>query len=252
MPIQSYHAKVNFPFVGEAPFYGVEIELEGFNADNFYAVEKELEEFCIFKSDASLGRHKLGQGAEVVSGPMSFATHNYIWDNYFSKTKDYGLLASPRTGMHVHVSRPSEEECEKIWKLMNHDDFNWMIEQVAGRKPNKFSARYGFNSEDQGDLYWRTYGNTRGRINLRNSATIEFRLFNSTLNREVFLARLGFVKCVCEFVKDSKNANDFLEFVEFARNNGSPDFVKNARLNDAVEVYNADHGVETPNSGLDW
>ena len=164
------------------------------------------------KSDGSLS----DVGVEVVSHPFSWnfwKTYGQnIYDTLFNTllASGYASSESSETGMHIHISKDSVSKSQLLkllWFMYESPKFMELIAQrtssyarmdyrsLIGYQPefiHKFKTRLKYlssiakyKSSDNQDRY--------SMINLQNSRTIEFRMFNGTLNIQTLSKAIEFI-----------------------------------------------------------
>jgi len=203
-------------FIGDGPLYlGVELEVEcPYDDDIAEAAEdtqNKLGYTFLLKEDGSIT-----DGFEIVSAPADLANHLKMWDKFFNNPSTL-IEVTSGCGMHVHVSRKalSRLDIGKLIYFLNSTDNKWFVEFIAGRYNNTYCEKL-----TDCDI-WKTAKNgneDRYRmINMQNPNTIEFRIFESTLNIKEFKARLEFVASLCEWVEFTSlqllSASNFINFI---------------------------------------
>lgn len=212
-------------------FYGMEIEIgdlagarEG--AEVVYPLFNTSGRRAYLKRDGSI---RTG-GYECVTHPMSSRSlHEWI-DTDFTKAKKerYAYWNTDGCGVHIHVSRDSIGKLTlfKLNVLLNmlrgKNNLNF-IKFFTNRTPNalnqwaKVSNQLPFTFLEHiknGNGY--TYDRYVA-INQQNNKTIEFRIFNGSIDQQVLHSYLEFVECVLDFcvntaVKDI-TVGDLFEFM---------------------------------------
>lgn len=203
-------------------YMGVEVEVECVNESNFTPLAKELkskinEEDAYLKSDGSLD-----YGIEIVTHPMTLDYHlnSFKWKKILKMCKEKGALShnTKTCGIHVHVNKAylSKFEVSKLG-LLTHTH-----KALFGKIARRDSCHYSQYKSKANGLLEQTYCSDRYEaINLRNDATVEFRMFKGTLRLETLLASLEFVTACVEYVKthnvqqivSPKSAYIFYEFI---------------------------------------
>ena len=181
----------------EPLYLGVELEMEcDDNTENdlVYAA-KTLGSHCIFKRDGSIRN-----GFEIVSTAATLDVHKEEWKAFFADvTTKSTLHEAESVGMHVHVSRQplSVLTVGKMTEFMNLSDNKQYFEQIAGRWSDRFagqenrSVTFAFRHQGGGERY--------NALNLKNKATVEFRIFASTRDYDEFFMRLEFCEAVTHY-----------------------------------------------------
>lgn len=197
---------------GKKPlFLGVELELENRTSKNLLRTWKLLKDHAIIKRDGSVS-----EGIEICTAPATISIHKESFKEFFSEVKDLKLLAKANCGMHVHVDRATLTELQigKMLSFMYNKENRAFLNKIAGRKDNNYCSLSGEKTVTTGIYYDQNVaGNYRqklrrnaggGRytgINLTNNATIEFRIFASTVSYEEFSKNLEFVQSLVDFTK---------------------------------------------------
>jgi hypothetical protein len=210
----------------KTPLYlGVELELEsdgrrgqeGLDKGLLFAAQT-LGKHCIFKRDGSINN-----GFEIVSTAATLDVHKEEWKDFFAGIKEKSYLgARDNVGMHVHVSREplSFLTQGKMTEFMNSEDNKTYLKAVAGRWSNSYARQeknrtvtYPFLSSDHSERY--------NALNLRNKATVEFRIFASTTSYDEFIMRLEFCEAVASYCSpcqsDAPNLKDVTKWAWFAK-----------------------------------
>jgi len=204
-------------------YLGVELEVEV--KDDFQPEDKAgnvtnaLGNFIITKHDGSLQR-----GFEICSSPASLKFHKSNWNNFFQENILKGLRGykSPRTGMHVHISRSclSDLQIGKMLVFIHNPDNHKFITDIAQRESgeyNNFKTAHKYGDINRG------FGRHTA-LNLQNGNTVEIRIFKSNLKKEVFFKNLEFCDALVRFtwsgaysIKEAKTYQTFCEFIEKSR-----------------------------------
>ena len=225
--IQNYWYKPSPKFKGKDDLYfGVELEVGGakskFNILNFMKDVKKNTDLLYFKRDGSIRNH----GVEAVSHPATYEFHKNSdsWIKVFESLQINKIPEDPSCGLHFHVSKKTltNKQIACIDAFVNtQDEF---IHEMAGRELNKFCQKVVKEINNWGSAPSTFFGSGRyTSINLTNPNTIEYRIFASTNNYEIFMKRLKFVKdlTLCcrntelsEILENKKILNRFKEFSE--------------------------------------
>lgn len=198
-------------------YMGVELEV---SVDTDKAIGKTaqevqecLGEFVFLKWDGSVP-----YGFEIVSQPALMDYHRSVWNDFFKMNEERGLLnqIDASCGMHVHVGRLGLNARSKhIYDRLSHLVFGRanreFMETVAGRANNNYAS---FN-RNRGDKYQ--------ALNFSPLDTIEFRMFQSDVNRDVFLKNLEAVKAMVDYcscpILMPKGSSNYMEFCKFVASN---------------------------------
>lgn len=208
--------------IEENPMYlGVELEVDnGSNKNDVVKSIHEDMEWIYCKEDGSLDN-----GIELVTHPCTLDYHlNSCYGDKFKELVSNGWRGHDTTtcGLHCHVNRDylgnSESEQElTIAKIMLVMDRLWdnglvkftrrslsQLERWAKRCYMEENGEDFHDFTEEKIIEKATSYKSQGRyyaLNLRNTNTIEFRLFRSTLNITTFFATLQFVSNLVEFCK---------------------------------------------------
>lgn len=167
------------------PFAGVGLETEVVGLDNYEclrAVKTLLNDYCTFERDCTVS-------VEMISAPLSFAYLKKNADKYrraFEMLRAGGYDTNHQCGAHVHFSREcfgenTAEQNETIAKILSfYSLFSAEMVELAERQDT-----YYCESLSRSPLEYkngeRAYGHYTA-VNCENSATIEFRLLQGTLD----------------------------------------------------------------------
>jgi len=220
--------------------YGIECETEftgredGLRAKLALQAWKALgQDFCIIKHDGSLSGKRDPEpgekvrrggdfGFEIVSAPCDIETHRERWRRLESMP-DYKQLRAwdvGTCGLHIHVSRAPMTSLQicRLSYMINHPKLKGFIEMVAGRaaaRYNKFVPKRlpdGTKPNIDKDKYT--------AINLKHSASIEFRIFRGTVNWRHIIRNLEFVAACVAYchpadrsLKDLESHEKFVTFI---------------------------------------
>lgn len=222
--VMNHDERVHFLPLGDGPdFTGVELEVEvdGISADYeavFGMCHDLTKHFCIIKKDGTIHR-----GFEIVSGPMSFAHHKTIWDDFLEKRPACLRSYDTKTcGMHVHYNKKALTTLQigKILVFVNDPSNRSFIVAMAGRDSGTYNKIQPKKLEDAtahpGERYQ--------AVNLVPKNTVEFRLFKGTLNRRSFLRNIEFAYAIVRFFKpsggvESQTVGGVNEFSQFVSDN---------------------------------
>jgi len=229
----SYKPKVHFLGNDSNRFIGLELEIEYQKSESaaksILEAANLMDEHIYIKNDSSLN-----SGMEIVShaATVSYHLHKFPWPQILQtavslhfKSNDTGTC-----GLHLHVNRDSfsddtEEADYKIGLVLLFVEHFWP-EMVCFSRRNeksltKWASRNGYN-EDSKLLLNHAKKLEQGRyscINLCPSSTIEWRIFNGTLNLNTLYATIELVDEVCRLADELDDyAINRLSWSEFVRN----------------------------------
>ena len=208
-PTPIFHNKKGTGYNGNR-FYGFEIELNNTTPSYaYYTLEDMYKDKRIYnKSDSSISG-----GVEIVTNPCDYTSAKKLLDDMgkLLSTLD-SKLTDVGAGIHIHVNRKSIDPIDiyKLFYLFDTKTANNRIENMfmylVGR--HKTSTVYstvkdGYCRLGKGkvsELVYNKVNNERhSAINLRNSETIEFRMFRSTNDIETIKGYLDFVNMSIDF-----------------------------------------------------
>ena len=220
-------------FYGNGPLYfGCEIEIDegGEDGEKAEIIRDTLGyDYCHIEHDGSLR-----DGFEIITQPMSYKFYEEnirpAMIDTFSTARRLGYCShdSGTCGLHIHVSRNalSEEAIFILHRLM----YQFKDEFMTFSRRNRDQLHY---CELPKTLYPVSAKPSENRdryqaLNLTNRETVEFRLWNGTLNSLTFDATLEFTLKLCEWanthtIKDVNNItwddliNDLLPGTNYLR-----------------------------------
>jgi hypothetical protein len=172
-----------------------------------------LDDYAILKEDSSINK----PGFEIVTAPCSLDIHRSNLTAFFNNDPDINSGSGKDIGLHIHVSREplSQLTIGKLLVFVN-DKVNYAhIIKLSGRSSDnwaKISPKRISDVKHQVSRY--------EAINLQNDSTVEFRIFGSTCDLDLILARLEFVHCVVSWAQNESMLNlTWLSFKTYARDN---------------------------------
>lgn len=198
-------------------FLGLELEVDlprSF-AEEIHADHGSLL-YC--KEDSSVN------GFEMVSHPMTYAyaMEKFPWE-LLDRMAQEGV-AGPN-GLHVHVSRAAFDSVEQQAQWLHFVYVNHaQMTKLARRDPSQwgsFGTQYGVAQvwEDNAKRVARagSYGlcGRYAAVNTMNIATLEMRIFASTLDAQSVQAALGFVAASVEYVRQHDGDLSSLDWGNF-------------------------------------
>lgn len=221
----------SYPKKGER-YFGLEIETEC-TGDITEIIEDE--DYYWATDDSSIQCLQGGCAAEIVTQPTTFkAWHNYS-DTFFDALEN-NCDTNSSCGLHIHVNRDSvsDETIEKAMLFISKhyekvtifaDRLTCNICRYAGNNlehykdfyPNSKSVKEEINIIKKGK------DNVRHKylaINTLHKNTYEFRIFNSTVDKDEILAYIEFVDALLEYCSESNflqiYKSDFLDLNKYA------------------------------------
>lgn len=201
-------------------FLGVELEIGNSTIPNVNRFTHCIDKNYFYpKFDSSIPVF----GCEVVSHPCSYQFHvsTGIWKNLLQNACKYGLKATERTGIHVHMNRNffTPEEIANLDYFIN--SYNEFWANVAKRR-SSYAQYVNKNSYNWGSQV----GSRHCALNLSNRNTIELRIFKSSTDVTEIKRILTICDGVANFIKSIKtniihrgynNITD--KFVEYIKTN---------------------------------
>lgn len=199
--------------------FGVELEVDKGTERTECAMELlEASPDIYCKRDGSLY-----DGIEIVTHPCTLEYHlkDLGWDKLADIALKYGFRSQDAgtCGLHVHVGRrqmgkTAKERKETAAKLVLLADRHWSsLVKFSRRKPeqlDRWAARpdvdyeavsYGEMSLIDAAMATKRNGRYQA-VNLENTSTVEFRMFNGTLKVPTIYATLELVSSMVQYAKD--------------------------------------------------
>lgn len=242
--IRNYGYKPNALFHGkESRFFGVELEIDGASgcSSDAWAIEDiangDGTNRLYIKHDGSLNN-----GMELVTHPMSLEYHvsEMPWQDILRKAVqlDYTSHNIGTCGLHVHVNRDGlgatlEEQRKAIARVLYFTEKHWneisRFTRRTSAQLQHWANRYGYHDDPQDYMTLATNGNNERykSINLKNTHTIEFRIFRGTLKYNTFIATLQMVNRICDIAVNMDD-NDIkgLSWSEFVSQITEPELIQ--------------------------
>jgi hypothetical protein len=196
-----------------APFFGIELEVERKNSNGLkhkYMAGMIQHEHWYFKTDGSLT-----DGFEIVTHPMTF---NYIQQSEKTFTDSLKLLVengynsydANTCGMHIHISKANFTTWHLYRFLKFFVENKEFIVSISQRKMEKLKKWANIEDDSDSSLIYKAKkkdGNNERyvAINLKNTATIEIRIFRGTLNINSFMKNIEFAHALFMYTKENKD-----------------------------------------------
>lgn len=191
----SYRPRLEFRGTDSSAFLGVEIEIQAAGSLAQYITEKS-DGLIYCKEDGSVSR-----GFEMVSHPMTYAWFmaNFPFDAMRHMAAQ-GASGSVH-GIHVHISRGAFDSRDHVRRWLDLLYGNTEKVQAIARRVStewaSFSDWHRIEEKAAGNR-----GSTRyAAVNAQNDATLEVRIFLSSLDPEEIQAALGLVSASCEYTR---------------------------------------------------
>lgn len=218
--IQGYHHTTDLEFVkvsGETTkrYFGVELEIGGVKNSKSrmdvasLALEKIYHLEC--KTDSSIH-----DGFEMVTNPMTYKHLMSLEDKWsdlfeFASEKKFKSNEAVNCGMHIHISKDSfknQASIDKVCQLFeafwnnififsrrSEDQLHWCNRYWSSSYSGKIKKKKLKEITDDADDRYMA-------VNLTNENTVEFRIFNGTLDIEEFYSNIQFINRICDVVND--------------------------------------------------
>jgi hypothetical protein len=207
-----------------APFFGIELEVERKNSKGLkhkYMAGMIQHEHWYFKTDGSLT-----DGFEIVTHPMTF---NYIQQSEKTFTDSLKLLIengynsydANTCGMHIHISKKSFNTWHLYRFLKFFVENKEFIVAISQRKMEKLKKWANIEDDTDSSLIYKAKkkdgnGERYVAINLKNTATVEIRIFRGTLNINSFMKNIEFAHALFMYTKENKDVSldGFKSYIE--------------------------------------
>ena len=199
--------------VNDVLYYGIELEVDnGLDREDMALFINDLFQNEVYLSrDGSLSSDK---GFEITYHPMSYKAIServekieYMFD--VLKSQQWESSSDIKCGVHIHVSKSFFEDSNySIGRI--YKDLTSNIDSVAKMSNKDFNSFISYSSPVGGFLLAETDSQlskvieelkkTKNRnvmVNILNDATIEFRFFGGTLDVEILMGYVDFVKELC-------------------------------------------------------
>lgn len=259
----------------EELYMGIELEIDKGGEDEssakfVYNHMNKDGDLVYCKSDSSLD-----DGFEIVTHPCTFEYHTKIKPMYKSLFKQlsdmkYKADSVSGCGFHVHINRNYFGE-RKIDQDLGIGKFVYLFSKylkeitiIARRQTNRYATEI---SLEKGDSIITAYANAidigkYSCVNLMHKNTVEIRLFQGTLNCNIFLLTLEFVKKLAEIARnadmydmDSITWNDIKntfsdDLVSYIDNRNKKQNGKKSKNNtNNLVTFTANTAIDAVNSG---
>lgn len=193
-------------------FFGVEWEIDDGNLDVVDYLD-DYEQYVWLTEDGSLS----DDGIEIITHPCTIRYHmeELPWKEMVDKCKEYnyrGHKTSNSCGLHVHISKlafgdDSSEQDRNIAKLLYIVEKFWDQMLIFSRRSQeqvrRWAARYDIARTDTdreiiSKCKHQNGGNRYMCVNLQKRATVEMRIFRSTMKMGTILATIQ----LCDVISD--------------------------------------------------
>lgn len=200
--------------------FGVEIETENKGGDCEVTAAQSVSASGLFycKRDGSID-----EGFEMVSHPATLAHWREADLGYIDKLRQTGWRSygTETCGMHIHVSKDSMSQLTQLKLLEFFKNNSQFIQLISRRRRSnldrwaaidpEYTPRKELSRKVKGSRYSERYS----AINLKNTHTIEFRIFRGTLDVAAVKRNIEFVAALIRFCESHSLGQ--LTAVEFVR-----------------------------------
>lgn len=208
--LMNYSYRPSLRFNGDkAPYYGMELEITTDNISGAIDITEQASGLLYCKEDSSV------QGLEIVSHPMSYpwAMEHFPWEMLTELRGSGATIVGEDNGLHIHVGRNGFSGSAHTFRWMKFWYRNPRdIQRIARRRSSHWGA---FNPDHRAAQkehvkrgkpgYSRSADETLNEryaaINTQNDATLEVRVFASTLRPQRAQAALQLVAGSVEYTR---------------------------------------------------
>ena len=205
--IKSYHSTAKNKFVGVGDYFlGVELEMEMNDYCKRNVVYKELHRLILSNKNFVLERDgSLNYGFELITQPH---TYEKLLKTLKVVEEIPNVSAkSSRCGMHVHISRTAfKEELEQGTLILICMHLQNYFKKFSERKSYDYCRLYlrgeTFNAIDSWNKVFSNRSERRMFVNLTNSQTVEFRIFQGSTDYNTIVANVQMVIILQKLVRN--------------------------------------------------
>ena len=205
--IKSYHSTAKNKFVGVGDYFlGVELEMEMEDYSKRNVVYKELHRLIHSNKNFVLERDgSLNYGFELITQPH---TYEKLLKTLKVVEEIPNVSAkSSRCGMHVHISKKAfKEELEQGTLILICMHLQNYFKKFSERKSYDYCRLYlrgeTFNAIDSWNKVFSNRSERRMFINLTNSQTVEFRIFQGSTHLPTIVANVQMVIILQKLVRN--------------------------------------------------
>ena len=191
-------------YVSSAVHFGVEFEMEGYSSE--VAAITSVSEM---NHDAHAELDSSVEGIEFISQPATLdawrGQYGARMSEYLRGFRGEGFTANtPNCGAHVHVSRTAFADDSHLARFATFFVHNpEFITELSGRDSvEQWASVEKYRAGALRDEVKGRFGNRYRAVNLRNSATVEIRIFAGTDEFAETLGQIEFVSALVEFTKE--------------------------------------------------
>ena len=207
---------------------GIEFEMETKEGESVNDAVEDVrdqlgEQYCVCKSDGSLGSY----GLEIVTAPRGLAEHIKRFKGWDSKSH-YRAWDTKRCGLHVHIDSHAFTQMTlgKFLMLINSENNVDFIRKIAGRHPHTDDQARSYCASEYQEVLVNPSKAVKGKsheryrmVNLQNLGvkeskrltsttaydgkydTVELRIFRASLNKPRMLAQIEFTHACVNFCR---------------------------------------------------
>ena len=205
--IKSYHSTVKNKFVGVGDYFlGVELEMEMKDYGKKNLVYKELHRLLHTNKNFVLERDgSLNYGFELITQPH---TYEKLLKTLKVVEEIPNVSAkSSRCGMHVHISKKAfKEELEQGTLILICMHLQNYFKKFSERKSYDYCRLYlrgaTFSDIDSWNKVFSNRSERRMFVNLTNSQTVEFRIFQGSTDYKTIVANVQMVIILQKLVRN--------------------------------------------------
>ena len=211
---RNFHAisdATRLPIVHRSPeggkFFGIELEFElgqMSRADGVGIVRNSwLESFCDIKRDGSLH-----DGLEIATQPMTLEYFRQLNLDVLEQLRANGARAWDTTtcGVHIHLSRGNFSSDAHMWRFSKFIYGNrTQMRRIVGRDESQYVAWRESDFARVSDVLKGVRYAATGHysaVNLDNVATVEVRVFRSTLREQTLRRYVDFVHALVDYTRE--------------------------------------------------
>jgi hypothetical protein len=207
---------------------GIEFEMETKEGCSVNAAVSDVrsqlgEQYCVCKSDGSLGSY----GLEIVTAPRGLAEHIKNFKRW-EIDSSYRAWDTKRCGLHVHIDSHAFTQMTlgKFLMLINSENNVDFIRKIAGRHPNTDDQARSYCASEYQEVLVNPSKAVKGKsheryrmVNLQNLGvkeskrltsttaydgkydTVELRIFRASLSKTRMLAQIEFTHACVNFCR---------------------------------------------------
>ena len=205
--IKSYHSTAKNKFVGVGDYFlGVELEMEMNDYGKKNLVYKELHRLLHTNKNFVLERDgSLNYGFELITQPHTY--EKLLTTLKVVEEIPNVSAKSSRCGMHVHISKKAfKEELEQGTLILICMHLQNYFKKFSERKSYDYCRLYlrgaTFSDIDSWNKVFSNRSERRMFVNLTNSQTVEFRIFQGSTNYKTIVANVQMVIILQKLVRN--------------------------------------------------